>query len=153
MNKKALLSLCMLMSAFCVTFTSCSSEDDVIVVADNDAAVFNVTDADCSVVSVEFTNSGKYIITLRTQEDAAITRGCWPKSWKVGAATTRGEFGCWPKSWKTSAANTVSGDYTKSGDVYMLDGVGTVTIRDKGNGSVNIEIIGEDTYSFTAQKS
>ena len=158
MNKKFFFPLCMLMSVCCMTFTSCSSEDDVIdVVADNDAAIFNITDTESPFASVEFTESGMYILTQRTD---VVASTCWPKSWKISAAQSElSTRGCWPKSWKISAAKSVdesdliSGEYTKNGNVYTLEDFGSITVVKKGNTVVDLEMKAEDgeTYTFSAQ--
>lgn len=81
----------------------------------------NVTST-CPVMSVEFTSSGKYVVGL----------------WKSLAKGT------------PVAVEYITGNFTKDGDVYKLEGFGTVTIGAAGTANFTISVDGGNTYNVSA---
>lgn len=120
MKKNALIALGMLMlSVFSLTFTSCGDDDDEPVLttpkyAEN-AVLYKINGAS-DISSVEFTEAGMYIITKKTSDSAA--KGFFQKG-KSRSSFTRSD---------NDDYEYIYGKYTKDGDVYTLEGFGTITV-------------------------
>ena len=145
MKKNALIALGMLMlSVFSLTFTSCGDDDDEPVLttpkyAEN-AVLYKINGAS-DISSVEFTEAGMYIITKKTSDSAA--KGFFQKG-KSRSSFTRGD---------NDDYEYIYGKYTKDGDVYTLEGFGTITVvkKESVNVSLQIQPTGEEAYTLSAQ--
>lgn len=146
MKKNALIALGMLMlSVFSLTFTSCGDDDDDELVlttpkyAEN-AVLYKINGAS-DISSVEFTEAGMYIITKKTSDSAA--KGFFQKG-KSRSSFTRGD---------NDDYEYIYGKYTKDGDVYTLEGFGTITVvkKESVNVSLQIQPTGEEAYTLSAQ--
>ena len=145
MKKNALIALGMLMlSVFSLTFTSCGDDDDEPVLttpkyAEN-SVLYKINGAS-DISSVEFTEAGMYIITKKTSDSAA--KGFFQKG-KSRSSFTRGD---------NDDYKYIYGKYTKDGDVYTLEGFGTITVvkKESVNVSLQIQPTGEEAYTLSAQ--
>ena len=145
MKKNALIALGMLMlSVFSLTFTSCGDDDDEPVLttpkyAEN-SVLYKINGAS-DISSVEFTEAGMYIITKNTSDSAA--KGFFQKG-KSRSSFTRGD---------NDDYEYIYGKYTKDGDVYTLEGFGTITVvkKESVNVSLQIQPTGEEAYTLSAQ--
>jgi hypothetical protein len=145
MKKNALIALGMLMlSVFSLTFTSCGDDDDEPVLttpkyAEN--SVLYKINAASDISSVEFTEAGMYVITKKTSDSAA--KGFFQKG-KSRSSFTRGD---------NDDYEYIYGKYTKDGDVYTLEGFGTITVvkKESVNVSLQIQPTGEEAYTLSAQ--
>lgn len=145
MKKNALIALGMLMlSVFSLTFTSCGDDDDEPVLttpkyAEN-SVLYKINGAS-DISSVEFTEAGMYIITKKTSDSAA--KGFFQKG-KSRSSFTRGD---------NDDYEYIYGKYTKDGDVYTLEGFGTITVvkKESVNVSLQIQPTGEEAYTLSAQ--
>lgn len=145
MKKNALIALSMLMlSVFCFTFTSCGDDDEEEVSVltapkyAEDAVRYEINGTS-DISSIEFTESGMYIIT------------------KKGNSAAKGFFQKSKRSSFTRSGNDdykyIHGTYTKDGDVYTLKGFGTITVVKKESVNVTLQIqpTGEEAYTLSAQ--
>ena len=145
MKKNALIALGMLMlSVFSLTFTSCGDDDDEPVLttpkyAEN-SVLYKINGAS-DISSVEFTEAGMYIITKKTSDSAA--KGFFQKG-KSRSSFTRSD---------NDDYKYIYGKYTKDGDVYTLEGFGTITVvkKESVNVSLQIQPTGEEAYTLSAQ--
>ena len=145
MKKNALIALGMLMlSVFSLTFTSCGDDDDEPVLttpkyAEN-SVLYKINGAS-DISSVEFTEAGMYIITKNTSDSAA--KGFFQKG-KSRSSFTRSD---------NDDYEYIYGKYTKDGDVYTLEGFGTITVvkKESVNVSLQIQPTGEEAYTLSAQ--
>ena len=145
MKKNALIALGMLMlSVFSLTFTSCGDDDDEPVLttpkyAEN-SVLYKINGAS-DISSVEFTEAGMYVITKKTSDSAA--KGFFQKG-KSRSSFTRGD---------NDDYEYIYGKYTKDGDVYTLEGFGTITVvkKESVNVSLQIQPTGEEAYTLSAQ--
>ena len=149
MKKNALIALSMIMlSVFSFTFTSCGDDDDddapVIVTPKyaEDAALYQIS-GKSDITSIEFTEDGMYIITKANESSKAKGWGKFVKSKSI-SSFTRSE---------SDAYNYIFGKYTKNGDVYTLEGFGTITVEKKGDVNVSLKIqpTGKEAYTLSAQ--
>ena len=148
MKKNALIALSMIMlSVFCMTFASCGDDDDddpVLVTPKyaEDAALYQINGTS-EFTSIEFTESGMYIITKANESSKAKGWGKFVKSKSI-SSFTRSE---------SDAYNYIFGKYTKNGDVYTLEGFGTITVEKKGDVNVSLKIqpTGKEAYTLSAQ--
>ena len=142
MKKNALIALSMIMlSVFSFTFTSCGDDDEPVITTPKyatDAVRYEIKNAS-DISSIEFTESGMYIIT------------------KKGNAAAKGFFQKSKRSSFTRSGNDhyeyIHGTYTKDGDVYTLKGFGTITVvkKESVNVSLQIQPTGEKAYTLSAQ--
>ena len=150
MKKNALIALSMIMlSVFSFTFTSCGDDDDddapVIVTPKyaEDAALYQIS-GKSDITSIEFTEDGMYIITKANDSSKAKVCGKFVKS-KTINSLTRGD--------SDEDNEYIHGKYTKNGDVYTLEGFGTITVEKEGvvNVSLKIQPTGKEAYTLSAQ--
>ena len=150
MKKNALIALSMIMlSAFCMTFTSCGDDDDdddapVIVTPKyaEDAVRYEISGTS-EFTSIEFTEGGTYVITKANGSSNAKGWGKFVKSKAISSLTRS----------MSDADMYIHGKYTKNGDVYTLEGFGTITVEKKGDVNVSLKIqpTGEEAYTLSAQ--
>ena len=148
MKKNALIALSMIMlSVFSMTFTACGNDDDddapVIVTPKyaEDAALYQIC-GKSDITSIEFTESGMYVITKKGKS-AAKGFGKFFKG-KSYRSITRSE---------DDDYEYIHGKYTKNGDVYTLEGFGTITVVKKEDVNVSLQIqqTGKKAYTLSAQ--
>ena len=148
MKKNALIALSMIMlSVFSMTFTSCGSDDDDAPVLTTpkyaDDAVRYVISGRSEFSAIEFTEGGMYVITKAVESSKA-------KGWenifknKTFNSLTRSI---------SDADMYIHGKYTKNGDVYTLEGFGTITVEKDGDVNVSLKIqpTGKEAYTLSAQ--
>ena len=112
------------------------------------AALYEITTPDSEIKSLELTESGRYVITLRGYK-ARNMRNTLPKDRFLGMArkalTRNNVYG-----------NIIEGKYTKKGDgTFELEGYGTVTITGSSDNALSIEITAKDGTkmpTLTAQR-
>lgn len=138
------LAMCMFLVGG-MALTACSSDDDgnggnngdiVTPAHAADAMRLTITDQSSAYSSIEFTESGFYLITPNA---AAPAKGI---SLLRAATPTR-----------ASGTNYIYGKYTKSGDTYTLEGFGTVKVVVK-NGvvtSLQVQPNGQQPVTLTAR--
>ena len=151
MKKNALIALSMIMlSVFSMTFTACGNDDDdddapVIVTPKyaEDAALYKIN-GKSNITSIEFTESGMYIITKPCASSDAKVCGKFVKS-KTINSLTRGD--------SDEDYEYIHGKYTKNGDVYTLEGFGTITVEKEGDVNIFLKIqpTGKEAYTLSAQ--
>ncbi len=150
MKKNALIALSMIMlSVFSMTFTACGNDDDddvpVIVTPKyaEDAALYQIS-GKSDITSIEFTEDGMYIITKANDSSKAKVCGKFVKS-KTINSLTRGD--------SDEDNEYIHGKYTKNGDVYTLEGFGTITVEKEGvvNVSLKVQPTGKEAYTLSAQ--
>ena len=147
MKKNALIALSMIMlSVFSMTFTSCSSDDDDAPVlttpkyAEN--AVRYQINGTSEFSSIEFTEDGMYVITKAEESSKAKGLGNFLEN-KTVSRLTRSSFG--------DSDMYIHGKYTNNGDVYTLEGFGTVTVeKTDGKISLKIQPTGKKAYTLSA---
>ena len=148
MKKNALIALSMIMlSVFSFTFTSCGDDDDdeepVITTPkySEDAVRYEIKGTS-DIASIEFTESGMYVITKKGKSAAkGFGKFFKGKSYK---SITRSE---------DDDYEYIHGKYTKNGDVYTLEGFGTITVVKKEDVNVSLQIqqTGKKAYTLSAQ--
>lgn len=150
MKKNALIALSMIMlSVFSFTFTSCGDDDDdeepVITTPkySEDAALYQIS-GKSDITSIEFTEDGMYIITKANDSSKAKVCGKFVKS-KTINSLTRGD--------SDEDNEYIHGKYTKNGDVYTLEGFGTITVEKEGDVNISLKVqqTGKDAYTLSAQ--
>ena len=148
MKKNALIALSMIMlSVFSMTFTSCGDDDDddpVLVTpkyAEN--AVRYEISGRSEFAAIEFTEGGTYVITKA--EESSKAKG-WENIFKNKT------FNSLTRS-ISDADMYIHGKYTKNGDVYTLEGFGTITVEKDGDVNVSLKIqpTGKEAYTLSAQ--
>lgn len=148
MKKNALIALSMIMlSVFSMTFTACGDDDDdeepVITTPkySEDAVRYEIKGTS-DIASIEFTESGMYVITKKGKS-AAKGFGKFFKG-KSYRSITRSE---------DDDYEYIHGKYTKNGDVYTLEGFGTITVVKKEDVNVSLQIqqTGKKAYTLSAQ--
>lgn len=145
--KKYLLGC--LMTCVALGFTACSSDDEEEKDAtyqdaayEADAVKYEITSADSEIASVEFTESGNYIITM--------------KGTRAVSGERKGLFGIWNGKGMTRASEWnpyIYGKYTKNGDLYVLNGFGTIEVVKESTvvASLNITPNGQSPYILKAK--
>lgn len=148
MKKNALIALSMIMlSVFCMTFASCGDDDDDDPVITTpkyvDDAVRYEINGTSEFEAIEFTEGGTYVITKAVESSKAKGWGNIFKNKSI-SSFTRSE---------SDAYNYIFGKYTKNGDVYTLEGFGTITVEKKGDVNVSLKIqpTGKEAYTLSAQ--
>lgn len=149
MKKNALIAVSMIMlSVFSMTFTSCSSDDDDATVLTTpkyaDDAVRYEISGTSEFAAIEFTEGGMYVITKAEESSKAKGLGNFLEN-KTVSRLTRSSFG--------DSDMYIHGKYTKNGDVYTLEGFGTVTVEKDGDVNVSLKIqpTGKEAYTLSAQ--
>lgn len=134
-----------------VSFSSCSSDDEggnfEAPAYEKSAKLFEVNSSNSDYKSIEFSESGNYIITKKYSSvnyarSQAKTSFIMAQPWDVA----------------TRAANSqiIYGKYTMNGDnTYVLEGFGTITVaKDSGTAvSLTIQESGKSPYVLTASES
>ena len=113
------------------------------------AAFYDITSPNSDIKSLELTESGRYIITLKDYATARASKDIQIKSrflCMFRKAMTR----------NTTYGNIIEGKYTKKGDgTFELEGYGTVTITGSSDNALSIEITAKDGTkrpTLTAQR-
>lgn len=139
-----------------VSLTSCSSDSDGN--SDNGtlevpaykgvSAIYQVIESSSQYSSVEFTESGNYIIVKNSSNAPAMRskaaiNSIFSSPWS--SSVTR----------STSYGNIITGKYTVNGNVFNLEGFGTITVVTSGGTAVSLEITenGGSSYTLTAAKN
>ena len=148
MKKNALIALSMIMlSVFSMTFASCGDDDDDDPVITTpkyvDDAVRYEINGTSEFEAIEFTEGGTYVITKAVESSKA-------KGW--GNIFKNKTFNSLTRS-ISDADMYIHGKYTKNGDVYTLEGFGTITVEKKGDVNVFLKIqpTGKEAYILSAQ--
>ena len=148
MKKNALIALSMIMlSVFSMTFTSCGSDDDdAPAIVTPDVTLVDTLyriNGTSEFTSIEFTESGLYVITKAGESSNAKGWGKFVKS-KAISGLTRSE---------SDSDKYIHGKYTKADNVYTLEGFGTITVEKDGDIYVSLKIqpIGKEAYTLSAQ--
>ena len=138
-----------------VSLTSCSSDSSSesrtldIPAYKSVSAIYQITQASSQYSSIEFTESGNYIVTKKSSYNAPARRSVaeinsiFSNPWSM--AETR----------STSYGNIITGKYTVDGNKYTLEGFGTITVVTSGDTAVSLEIAetGSSSYTLTAAKN
>lgn len=113
------------------------------------AAFYEITSPDSDIKTLELTESGRYLITLRGGYKARNMKNTLHKHHFLGVAhkaLTR----------NTTYGNVIEGKYTKKGDgTFELEGYGTVTITGSSDNALSIEVTTKDGTklpTLTAQR-
>ena len=148
MKKNALIALSIIMlSVFSMTFTSCGSDDDdAPAIVTHDVTLVDTLyriNGTSEFTSIEFTESGLYVITKAGESANAKGWGKFVKS-KAMSGLTRSE---------SDSDKYIHGKYTKADNVYTLEGFGTITVEKDGDIYVSLKIqpIGKEAYTLSAQ--
>ena len=160
MKMGKLLSLAALVMIGLMTVVACGSDDD-----DNGgnggngkldnpeyadvAAFYEITSPDSDIKSIELTEAGRYLITLRGGYKARNMKNTLPKGRFLRMArkalTRNATYG-----------DIIEGKYTKKGDgTFELEGFGTVTITGSSDSAMSIEVTKKDGTklpTLTAQR-
>lgn len=155
MIKKHFFFTFLLLMGSVISFTSCSSSDDD---GDNgtldppayksSSALYQVTSSNSKYSSIEFTESGSYIVVAKSAINHAMQNTEGKKfSFAMAPwveASTRA----------TTSGNIITGKYTVDGNKYILEGFGTITVNTSGDTTVSLEIAetGSEPYTLTAAK-
>lgn len=147
---KKYLLMCM-MACVVSGFTACSSDDDDDDVTgatlsapayEADAAKYEITTSGSEFASVEFTESGNYILEIGGTRTAAMRvekKGLL--TFMAGKETTRA----------SEVFNYKYGKYTKSGDVYTLEGYGTIKVVRGSDAVASLEFTPDGGTAYTVQ--
>lgn len=135
-------------------FTACSKDDGgddgkketslSTPAHENDAVKYNITSSNSDISSIEFTESGNYIIMMK-RTSTYTSRAANEKKTVFGVKNNIGI---------TRASNYIDyyGKYTKNGDTYILENFGTVKVIKNGDIAVSLELTptGRSSYTLTA---
>ena len=139
------------------TLSSCSSDDDETEdfgtletpAFKEVSAFYSITESGSDYSSIELTESGNYVIVKNSNAHRAMSASNETMSTLVASpwyqATTR----------NSAYDNIITGTYTKSGnDTFVLEGFGTITIKNGGGTTFSLEITenGAEPYTLTAAK-
>lgn len=139
-----------------VLLTSCSSDSSSS--SDNGtldipayksvSAIYQVTQTSSQYSSIEFTESGNYIITKKSSASAPARRSNAEINSIISAPWST------DITRSTSYGNIITGKYTTNGNKYTLEGFGTITVVTSGDTAVSLEIAenGGSSYTLTAAK-
>lgn len=147
------LKLIFLAAIMAVFVSGCSSEGSLPTpVYKSSSALYQITQAGSTLSSVEFTESGNYVIVRKSSRMSAAQNNDMVK-----AETMWLLFSPWsqPQTRSTAYNNIITGKYTKTDDTtYVLEGFGTITV--KGNNGTNYSLVitetGSSPYTLTAAK-
>lgn len=134
-----------------VSFSSCSSDDDggsfEAPAYEKSAKLFEVNSANSSFKSIEFSESGNYIIT-KNSSAVGYARNMEKVSFVMAQP--------WAVATRAGYSQIIYGKYTMNGDnTYVLEGFGTITVaKDSGTAvSLTIQETGKESYVLTASES
>lgn len=153
--KKVFLALTLIVGA--VFVTSCSSDSLDEPEYKSSSALYQITQSDAALSSVEFTESGNYVVirndlSLKApQNNAAINADETKKLPSLLLASPWSQ----PVTRSTTYNNIIAGKYTKSGDTtYVLEGFGTVTVNASSGNIYSLVIteIGSTPYTLPAAR-
>lgn len=155
MIKKHLFFAFLLLMGSAISFTSCSSSSD----DDGDngtldppayksvSALYEVTSSGSKYSTIEFTESGNYIIS--TVASSRVMKDFEDEEFSFTKAPWQDQL-----TRSTSYGNIITGKYTVDGNKYTLEGFGTITVNTSGSSTVSLEIgeTGSQPYTLTAAK-
>lgn len=167
-NFWSLLLTTVLSIGMSMSFVSCSSDDDNGDDSGNNggnlsaptyatqAKLLNITDEDSPYASIEFTESGLYLIKMKYEEEE------YAKALRPAVATSTHFLANWQKGSATRSIKDgtlldngiIYGHYTMRGEnVYILNGFGTVELKSDGGSAVALVITPNDGNSYTLTAS
>lgn len=151
------LKLFFLAAITAVFVSGCSSEGSLPPpVYKSSSALFQITQTDSKLSSVEFTESGNYVV-LRNGSRMSAPQGNGTSRADAKTETAWLFFSPWnqPLVRSTAYNNIITGKYTKTDDTtYVLEGFGTIKVNSQNgtNYSLVITETGSSPYTLTAAK-
>lgn len=160
--KKVFLALTLAVGAIFVT--GCSSDDNSddgpleVPAYKSSSALYQITQTGSPLSSVEFTESGSYVIVRNGQrQNAPQGNGASRADEAVKESPTLLVFSPWnqPETRSTTYSNIITGKYTKTDDMtYVLEGFGTIKVNMSGDNTYSLVITetGSSPYTLAAAK-
>lgn len=149
----------MVVAATCAAFVACGSDDDddasvsggnnlVTPQYESVSALYQITDDESDIQSIELTASGNYIITTAPSYNAK-TRG--------ETAAHKAHFFSWSRQTRAAGyyGDIIYGKYTQLSDTeFLLENWGTITVTGSSDNAKAITItpVNGTTYTLTATK-
>ena len=139
--KKVFLALTLIVGAVFVTSCSSGSLDEPEF--KSSSALYQATQPDAVLSSVEFTESGNYVVIRNVLSQNAPQSNTASNADETKELPTLLLASPWsqPVTRSTTYNNIITGKYTKTGDTtYVLEGFGTVTVNASGGNTYSLVI-------------
>jgi len=149
--------LALMIAVGAIVATSCSSGTLEAPAFKSSSALYQVTQLGSPLSSVEFTESGNYVIVRNVQPNYAAQNSSMNQADEVKELPSFLLASPWSKivTRSTTYNNIITGTYTKSGETtYVLEGFGTVQVNAANGNTYSLVITetGASPYTLTAAK-